>query len=155
MTSLSEVNFAKTRSMSWNVALSELSEEAVSLSEALEVYARESEQSKDDKSSIKISSAERQSLDTMLKRSKTNGIELPPLRKGEVMVDPLPISKEKEKVLSRTRPSWLPPKDPREEAKHLKEYQRMMELSFESGTLIRYSAKKNTTRKVSDADLSG
>lgn len=42
------------------------------------------------------------------------------------MIDPLPISKEKEAVLSRTRPSWLPPKDPAEERRHLKEYQAMM-----------------------------
>ena len=138
VSSLPEGGFPKTRSMSWNVALNELSEEAISLSEALEAYARESEQrEKDDQSSTRPSSVGRQSLDTTLKRSKTNGIELPPLRKGEVMVDPLPISKEKEKVLSRTRPSWLPPKSRKEEAKHLKEYQRMMELSLEAGTITR------------------
>jgi hypothetical protein len=33
---------------------------------------------------------------------------LPPLQKSNIMIDPLPISKEKEKVLTRTRPSWLP-----------------------------------------------
>ena len=48
------------------------------------------------------------------------------------MIDPLPVSKEKEAVLSRTRPSWLPPKDPAEEKRHLKEYQRMMAQSAES-----------------------
>ena len=48
------------------------------------------------------------------------------------MIDPLPISKEKEKVLTRTRPSWLPPKDPKEEKRHLKEYQRMMAASMEA-----------------------
>jgi len=48
------------------------------------------------------------------------------------MIDPLPISKEKEAVLSRTRPSWLPPKNPAEEKRHLKEYQRMMALSLEA-----------------------
>lgn len=48
------------------------------------------------------------------------------------MIDPLPISKEKEAVLSRTRPSWLPPKDPSEERKHLKQYQKMMALSLEA-----------------------
>lgn len=46
------------------------------------------------------------------------------------MIDPLPISKEKEAVLSRTRPSWLPPKNPAEEKKHLREYQRMMASSL-------------------------
>jgi hypothetical protein len=48
------------------------------------------------------------------------------------MIDPLPISKEKEAVLSRTRPSWLPPKDPAEERRHLKEYQKMMAQSLEA-----------------------
>ena len=44
----------------------------------------------------------------------------------------MPISKEKEAILSRTRPSWLPPKNPREERKHLREYQEMMAASLES-----------------------
>ena len=56
-------------------------------------------------------------------------IQLPPIQKGSL--DFMPISKEKEAVLSRTRPSWLPPKDPREEQKHLKEYQKMMAASLE------------------------
>ena len=157
VSSLLEGSFPKTRSMSWNVALNQLSEEAISLSEALEAYARKSEQRKnDDKSSIQTSSVERQSLDTTLKRSKTNGVELPPLRKGEVMVDPLPISKEKARVLSRTRPSWLPPKNPKEEAKHLKEYQRMMALSHEAGMIIRsISDFLMKERKAFDTDLSG
>lgn len=60
-------------------------------------------------------------------------VSLPPLRKGEMMIDPLPISKEKEKVLTRTRPSWLPPKDRKEEKRHLKEWKRMMEKSAEAG----------------------
>jgi len=36
-------------------------------------------------------------------------------------------SKEKERVLSGTRPSWLPPKDRGEERRHLREWRRMME----------------------------
>jgi hypothetical protein len=55
--------------------------------------------------------------------------ELPPLRRSNVMIDPLPVSKEKEAVLSRTRPSWLPPKDPAEEKKHIRQYQKMMAAS--------------------------
>jgi hypothetical protein len=62
-------------------------------------------------------------------RVKSSTPELPPLRRTNIMVDPLPISKEKEAVLSRTRPSWLPPKDPVEERRHLKEYQKMMAAS--------------------------
>lgn len=34
--------------------------------------------------------------------------------------------------MSRTRPSWLPPKSRKEEKRHLKEYQRMMELSLQA-----------------------
>ena len=62
------------------------------------------------------------------------------------MIDPLPISKEKEAVLSRTRPSWLPPKDPAEEKKHIKEYQRMMAKSIEADkrrTALRLEKEKN------------
>jgi hypothetical protein len=63
-------------------------------------------------------------------RVKSSTPELPPLRRTNIMIDPLPVSKEKEAVLSRTRPSWLPPKDPAEERKHLKEYQKMMAASL-------------------------
>jgi hypothetical protein len=54
------------------------------------------------------------------------------MRRSELMIDPLPVSKEKEKFLTRTRPSWLPPKDPEEEKRHLKEYQRMMAKALEA-----------------------
>jgi hypothetical protein len=47
--------------------------------------------------------------------------------------DPLPASKEKEAVLSQTRPSWLPPKKKSEEKRHLAEYQRMVQLAEEAG----------------------
>jgi hypothetical protein len=54
------------------------------------------------------------------------------------LLDPLPISKEKEAVLSQTRPSWLPPKDKAEEKRHLAEYQKMVQKAEEAGTpLIR------------------
>ncbi|CAG5183401.1 uncharacterized protein ALTATR162_LOCUS10562 [Alternaria atra] len=51
---------------------------------------------------------------------------LPPVRKSDPLIDPFQPSVEKQKYLSRTRPSWLPPKNPKEEKKHLKEYQRML-----------------------------
>lgn len=118
------------RTKSWNVALSELSEEAKALTEKLENHAVEAERMHEEA----VQNGEvplRPSLDT-LSRAKTSIIDLPPLRMNNVMIDPLPISKEKEKVLSRTRPSWLPPKSQKEEKKHLKEYQRMMEFSLEA-----------------------
>ncbi|KAJ2995951.1 hypothetical protein NUW58_g1136 [Xylaria curta] len=69
------------------------------------------------------------------------------------MIDPLPISKEKEAVLSRTRPSWLPPKDPAEEKKHLREYQKMMASSIEADKKresARRDKEKNEAKTVSD-----
>ena len=65
------------------------------------------------------------------------------------MIDPLPVSKEKEAVLSRTRPSWLPPKDPAEERRHLKEYQKMMALSAESDR--RKEARRSASSAVRDS----
>jgi len=49
------------------------------------------------------------------------------------LIDPLPVSKEKEAVLSQTRPSWLPPKKKSEEKRHLAEYQKMVQLAEEAG----------------------
>ena len=141
---------APSRTKSWNVALSELSEEAKSLTEAFENHAVLAEQQRED--AVQNGGTSFRPSMEKLSRSKTSTVELPPLRMNNVMIDPLPVSKEKEKVLSRTRPSWLPPKSQKEERKHLKEYQRMMELSLEAGTLfalaqllpvlIRYSRKK-------------
>ena len=104
--------------------MSELSEDAQQLTEALENLAG-SATGLSGTSKLKTSSID-------VQRTKTS-IDLPPLRTTNVMIDPLPISKEKEKVLSRTRPSWLPPKSQKEERKHLKEYQQMMEMSLQAG----------------------
>ena len=114
---------SKGRAKSWTAALSDLSEETKSLTEALEAHAK--------RASYDVEATPRPGIE----KRKSSLAELPPLRKNNVMIDPLPISKEKEKVLSRTRPSWLPPKNRKEERKHLKEYQRMMELSLEAGML--------------------
>ena len=122
--------FLKSRAKSWTVAMSELSDEAKSLTEALESHVDHSEKSYEE--AVQNGHAPTRPSMEKKPRSKTS-VELPPLRVNNVMIDPLPISKEKEKVLSRTRPSWLPPKDQREEKKHLKEYQRMMESSLEAG----------------------
>ncbi|MCJ1247011.1 hypothetical protein MMC30_004222 [Trapelia coarctata] len=126
------ISLSKGRAKSWTIALSELSEEAKSLTEALEAHAFEADHRPEDH--LQGASSVRSSVSSIdkLKRAKTISVELPPLRKGDIMIDPLPVSKEKEKVLSRTRPSWLPPKDKKEERKHLKEYQRMMEMSLEA-----------------------
>lgn len=123
-------SFSKSRTKSWTVAMAELSDEAKDLTKALETFADKSDHGKgEDVRGGKYSP--RPSIDS--KARSVTSIELPPLRTNNVMIDPLPISKEKEKVLSRTRPSWLPPKSQKEERKHLKEYQRMMELSLQAG----------------------
>lgn len=124
--------FAKFRAKSWTAAISELSDEAKSLTDALEAYASINEQRREAHVQSGTFSEARPSLEKM-QRSRTSVMELPPLRKNNVMIDPLPISREKEKVLSRTRPSWLPPKSQKEERKHLKEYQRMMAVAQENG----------------------
>ena len=122
--------YQPSRSKSWSAVLSELSEEAKALTESLENHALVTERKQED--AVQNGREIRRNGTEKLSRSKTSTIELPPLRRNNVMIDPLPISKEKEKVLTRTRPSWLPPKSQKEEKKHLKEYQRMMELSQEA-----------------------
>ena len=129
--------FPVGRTKSWNIALSELSEEAKSLTEALESQAVLSEQKHEE--AVQNGDVTSKTPGEKLSRAKTSIVELPPLRMNNVMIDPLPISKEKEKVMSRTRPSWLPPKSQKEEKKHLKEYQRMMEFSLEAGMANEFS----------------
>lgn len=132
-----DFQFSKNRAKTWDVAMSELSEEAKSLTEALENHAGFSELQQE--AAVQNGALDKSIMDKVSK-SRTKSVELPPLRISNVMIDPLPVSKEKEKVLSRTRPSWLPPKDRKEEKKHLKEYQRMMEMSQEAGKLRCLSA---------------
>ncbi|KAL8714973.1 MAG: hypothetical protein Q9225_006466 [Loekoesia sp. 1 TL-2023] len=139
--------FTKSRAKSWTVAMSELSDEAKSLTEALENHVDRSEKSYEEAVQNGLAPT-RPSIETK-SRSKTS-VELPPLRVNNVMIDPLPISKEKEKVLSRTRPSWLPPKDQKEEKKHLKEYQRMMESSLEAAE--RKKAARAAVQKCKEDD---
>lgn len=68
------------------------------------------------------------------------------------MIDPLPVSKEKEAVLSRTRPSWLPPKDPAEEKRHLRQYQKMMAASARADERREASRRSNTESRDAMAD---
>ncbi|KAK0712879.1 rab-GTPase-TBC domain-containing protein [Lasiosphaeria miniovina] len=122
-----------SRAKSWNAALSELNAEAKALTEKLEEHADEVDHKSQRSSTGSMPTVRRSSdyYDTK-PRVKSAIAELPPLRRTNIMIDPLPISKEKEAVLSRTRPSWLPPKNPAEERRHLKEYQKMMAQSAEA-----------------------
>lgn len=113
----------KGRAKSWTAAISGLNAEAKALTEKLEEHADELERRGVPPSNIHMPAKP---------RVKSALAELPPLRRSNIIIDPLPISKEKEAVLSRTRPSWLPPKDPAEERKHLREYQRIVANSIEA-----------------------
>ncbi|KAF7196049.1 TBC domain-containing protein C23D3.03c [Pseudocercospora fuligena] len=131
----------KERSKSWT---EDLNAEARELSQKLEEYAEGLSTGRRSLPSSGMNSAAssppRAGDVKPLQRSKTSITEiptpipstLPPLQKGNIMIDPLPISKEKEAVLSRTRPSWLPPKSQKEERKHLKEFQQMMARAAEA-----------------------
>lgn len=127
------------RANSWNLAMGELSEEARILSENLEHHAEIARQAE-------LEKGRSNSDDSLDKRNslKVDQIQLPPIQKGNL--DFMPISKEKEAILSRTRPSWLPPKDPKEEKKHLKEYQRMMAASLEA------EKKRTSQSKASESE---
>lgn len=116
------------RAYSYNSYLSDLSEEARIITEALEHHAGEEERQQEE--NVQNGLAPRKSSSES--QGANDPIELPPVQKSNIMIDPLPISKEKEKVLTRTRPSWLPPKDQKEEKKHLKEYKQMMAQSKEA-----------------------
>ena len=118
----------KHRSKSWT---EDLNDEARQLSAALDEYhERQSSEKRRSGTSSVNSSPPRPSL---TKSATTlNLLDMPQKQKGNVMIDPLPISKEKEAVLTRTRPSWLPPKCQKEEKKHMKEWEQMMAKAAEA-----------------------
>ncbi|PSR92280.1 rab-GTPase-TBC domain-domain-containing protein [Coniella lustricola] len=142
----------KARANSWNSTLAALNKDAQELTEKLEEHAEEAATKSQRSSTGSIPKARRSNDADSKTKHKSALAELPPLRRSNIMIDPLPISKEKEAVLSRTRPSWLPPKDPAEERRHLKEYQKMMARSQESEK--RKEAKKAamTSNKDQAAD---
>ncbi|KAK4992674.1 hypothetical protein LTR50_001009 [Elasticomyces elasticus] len=112
----------KQRTKSWT---HDLCPEALDITQKLEAFAsHQSSERQDSGTTSATNSPPRPSSGKM--RTKTSMKELPPLQRWDALIDPLPPSKEKEQVLSRTRPSWLPPKCQKEERKHLKEWERMM-----------------------------
>ncbi|KIW03273.1 uncharacterized protein PV09_05490 [Verruconis gallopava] len=130
MTSIPEDYSLNPRSgvKSWDATMSDLSAEARMLTQVLEERAEERER----EAERTIQNGGSPSKHNAKRAVSASTIELPPMRRGELMIDPLPVSKEKEKFLTRTRPSWLPPKDPEEEKRHLREYQKMMAKSLEA-----------------------
>ena len=120
----------KQRARSWNLAHAELNAEARALTEKLEEHADEVEGTRSKRPNTWNPSRRASSDHFFDKNGRIKSTpELPPLRRTNTLIDPLPVSKEKEAVLSRTRPSWLPPKDPAEERRHVKQYQQMMAAS--------------------------
>lgn len=150
------VNPTKSRAHSWNAALAHLSAEAKALTEKLEEHADEEERSRKPNAGGRPNtwnSIQRSHDHSYNKKERVKSTpELPPLRKTNVMIDPLPVSKEKEAVLSRTRPSWLPPKNPAEERRHLKEYQKMMAASAKADERREAARRSRTELKDTTAD---
>lgn len=149
----------KIRANSWNLALAELNFEAKALTEKLEERADELEVEYHRRPSGSARpntwNSSQMHYDHMYdkrERVKSSTPELPPLRRTNIMVDPLPISKEKEAVLSRTRPSWLPPKDPAEERRHLREYQKMMAASAKADERREAARRSRTESRDNNAD---
>ncbi|KZL66262.1 TBC domain-containing protein [Colletotrichum tofieldiae] len=146
----------KTRARSWNLALAELNADAKELTEKLEEhsdYVREKAAENANPTGRHTWNGKSLEQHSQKPRVKSALPELPPIRhQTNIMIDPLPISKEKEAVLSRTRPSWLPPKDPAEEKRHLREYKKMMARSAEADRRREDSrqAKKSTRDTTAD-----
>ena len=125
--------------------MAELGEEAKVLNQILEYHAEMTDRKlEQDLQNGKRLSRPNSNADWR-RSSKSIAVQLPPVQKGSL--DFMPISKEKEAILSRTRPPWLPPKDPREEKRHLKEYQRMMAKSLEADKKREENLKMDKDRK--------
>lgn len=125
----SELN--RSKSGVWQDTYTHLDPDAKKLTEALEDFQTEFEKKQEvqrQQPGLTRSASLSQS------EPKAKKTVLPPVRKSDPLIDPFQPSAEKQKYLSRTRPSWLPPKDPKEEKKHLKEYQRMLARIEEAGT---------------------
>ncbi|ODV91193.1 hypothetical protein CANCADRAFT_44803 [Tortispora caseinolytica NRRL Y-17796] len=117
------------RIKSWDRAVANLSEDARNLSMA---YAEE----------FDLQQAER-SDNILFNNSKV--IKKPPLQLDiSDVVETIPLSHEKERHMSRTRPAWLPPKSRSEEKRHVTEYKNMMK-SFLS------SEKKKKKKQVKES----
>ncbi|KAK6536122.1 hypothetical protein TWF281_000369 [Arthrobotrys megalospora] len=119
----------QNRMKSWGDVMHELGNDAKELTEALERYADEAMEAKEKELQKQVKAVRNTSTTPPRRESR---IALPPKQVSEGIMGALPMSKEKEAALSRTRPGWLPPKSKIEEEKHLKEYQEMMRLSIES-----------------------
>lgn len=127
----SDLRFGRTKS--WNLVMSDLDHEARIIAEKLDFHHE--------------AQAKAETVNKSYRSSAPGAITLPPIQRGTL--DFMPMSKEKEAVLSRTRPSWLPPKDPREEQRHLEEYKKMMKAAL--GAEKRRQEKMRQQHSTTDA----
>ncbi|KAF2033820.1 hypothetical protein EK21DRAFT_57692 [Setomelanomma holmii] len=114
---------SRQRTNTWEDIHTNLDADARKLTEALEEFQSEFERKQEVQR--QQPGLTRSASVTQLE-PKTKKVTLPPVRKSDPLIDPFQPSAEKQKYLSRTRPSWLPPKNPKEEKKHLKEYHKML-----------------------------
>jgi len=121
---------SRQRTHTWEDTYVTLDPDAKKLTEALEEFQMETERKQEIR---RQQPGLTRSVSTTQLEPKSKKPVLPPVRKSDPLIDPLQPSAEKQKYLSRTRPSWLPPKDPKEEKKHLKEYQKMLARIEEAG----------------------
>ncbi|KAJ4370610.1 hypothetical protein N0V83_005131 [Neocucurbitaria cava] len=113
----------RQRTNTWEDTYTALDPDAKKLTEALEEFQSEFERKQEVKRQLPGLTRSASLSQPEPKAKKTI---LPPVRKSDPLIDPFQPSAEKQKYLSRTRPSWLPPKNPKEEKKHLREYQQML-----------------------------
>lgn len=111
----------RPRTKSWNVAYSELTREAQSMTRKLERW--ESDRERTHEKMIQKRAATANEKPMLNKHASYSVVEL---RTGNPLIDPLPPSKEKLRHLSYTRDPWLPPKSKKEDEKHRKEIERIM-----------------------------
>ncbi|KAF2652083.1 hypothetical protein K491DRAFT_605649 [Lophiostoma macrostomum CBS 122681] len=111
----------RQRTNTWEDTYMGLDEDGKKLTEALEEFQTDLEREQE----VKRQQPTLSRSSSLEQKSSVPKKALPPVRKSDPLIDPFQPSAEKEKHLSRTRPSWLPPKDPREEKKHLKEWAKM------------------------------
>ncbi|KAF2876098.1 rab-GTPase-TBC domain-containing protein [Massariosphaeria phaeospora] len=119
---LSTQDLSRQRTNTWEGTYTTLDTDAKKLTEALEEYQTDIDHQQE---VIRQQPGLSRSNSVDQPKPKPKALSLPPIRKSDPLIDPFQPSEEKQKYLSRTRPSWLPPKDPKEEKKHLKEYQKM------------------------------
>ncbi len=136
----------QARSASWNLAMDDL------VPDARDLTMKYDEMNTLNQSLQEKPTSEKATRKTQkVRHISTSPFELPPKQMWEFS-DPVPLSKQKEAALGRTRPGWLPPKPKKEEKKHLKEYKHMMTMSKEAGELFLQDLTYSRSPEISKGD---